>query len=512
LNLTQPLPAHVFCEDGSSMARTAAGSGVMSCIPHIYPFTATFKPSFAGPQSCNVRIAYTGSGGSGSTFVMLSGSGMSTANSWTVSPLQVLYGDVPVMTTSSAQTVTVTNTGTQPLTSTGSNSNPAVFSVTGSPLGTHTLGAGSADTYQVTCTPASATTFNATLTFSGSNVPTEAVNLSCRGITTTLTVSPNPAVFAPTLVGRAPADKTVTIANAGSASVTVSNFHLATGASSDLSIVSAPTSSTLGFGSSAQLVLHFAALKANTGSLGTVIFDTGSSAQNVAVSGNAQVGSIGTNPASIEFGPVCVGVKSDKPLAIFANAPGDVDVSSVGAPASSQLTVPTTSGSLKGNHASELSVTATLTAGSPATIDDKLTINSNVPAQPALDVPIHGIVLPAGVAASPAIVHFGPTMLETTTTAKEIVISNCSPGPLVVTGASIAGANAGDFAIVSPANPARTLAAAESMTFLVVMSPHGAGMKSAQLVVVHAQGTTAADLDGNGYSGSDPGGGKDRET
>jgi uncharacterized protein (TIGR03382 family) len=56
------------------------------------------------------------------------------------------------------------------------------------------------------------------------------------------------------------------------------------------------------------------------------------------------------------------------------------------------------------------------------------------------------------------------------------------------------------------------LAAAESMTFLVVMSPHASGMKSAQLVVSHSQGMTAAELDGTGYTGTDPGGRKDRET
>jgi uncharacterized protein (TIGR03382 family) len=513
LNLTQALPAHIYC-DMTAMARTA-GSGTVGCVPHTYPFSATFTPSFPGMQSCNVKIDYTpvGSGSGGSTFVMLSGSGMSTANSWTVSPLLLAFGDVPVNTSSSAQTVTVTNTGTQALTFSGTVSNPSVFGVGGAPLTSHTLGAGSADTYQVTCTPNSATTFNESLMFTGSNVPPQTVMLGCRGITTTLNVAPNPVVFAYTLVGRSPADKTVTITNQGSADVTVSNFRVGSGASTDLSVASSPGTVTLGNGSNVQVVLHTAATKANTGALGTFVFDTGSgTSQSVAVSGDAQIGSIGTNPASIEFGPVCIGATSAQSLAIYANAPGKVDVASVMGPASPQVSVPTMSGTLLGNHGNELKVTATLTGATLATIDDKLTINSNVPMQPTLDVPVHGLVLPAGIAASPAVAHFGTVMVDATTTAKEIVISNCSTSTLMVTAATIGGTDAGDFTIVSPPSPVRSLAAAESMSFLVVMSPHASGMKSAQLVVAHSQGMTTAELDGTGYTGTDPGGTKDRET
>jgi uncharacterized protein (TIGR03382 family) len=513
LDLTQALPAHIYC-DMTAMARTA-GSGTIGCLPHTYPFSATFKPSFAGMQSCNVRIDYTavGSGSSGAAFVMLSGSGMSTANSWSVSPLLLPFGDVPVSTSSSPQMVTVTNTGTQAITFGGTVSNPSVFGVGGAPLTSHSLGAGSADIYSVTCTPNSATQFNETLTFMGSNVPAQTVMLGCRGITTSLSVSPNPVVFAYTLVGRSPADKPVTISNSGSASVAVSNFRIGSGGSTDLSVATNPGTVTLGTGSNMQVVLHNAATKANTGSLGTLVFDTGSgSSQSVAVSGDAQLGSIGTNPASIEFGPVCFCANSTMPLAIDANAPGKVDVSSVNGPANPQVSVPTTSGTLQGNHGNELTVMATLTGTMLATIDDKLTINSNVPMQPALDVPVHGLVLPAGIAASPDVVHFGTVMLDATTTAKEIVISNCSTSSLMITGATIGGVGAGDFAIVSPADPVGTLDAAASTSFLVVMSPHAVGMKSAQLVVTHSQGMTTADLDGTAYTGTDPGGTKDRET
>jgi len=210
---------------------------------------------------------------------------------------------------------------------------------------------------------------------------------------------------------------------------------------------------------------------------------------------------------------VCIGQTSMKPIAIFANAPGRVDVSSLTAPTSPQLmATPTSGGTLQGNHGNELVVNATLTGATLATIDDKLVINSNVVMSPTLDVPIHGVVLKAGVAATPDLTHFGTVMMGTTTTGKEIVISNCSQGPLMVTDARIEGADMSEFAIVSPATPAKMLGAGEAMTFLVVMLPHSPGMKAAQLVVEHAQGTTTADLDGTGYGGSDTGGDKDRET
>jgi uncharacterized protein (TIGR03382 family) len=511
------LPAHVYCE-GSPAATGKAGSGGMStCIPHTYPFSATFKPSFPGMQSCNVKIDYSpfgaGSGSGSSTYVMLSGSGMSTASSWTVSPLLLQFGDVNINATSATQPVTITNTGTGPLTVSGVNNNMAQFPVTGAPLIGHSLGAGSAEQYNVACKPNGSTgALSGSLTFMAPPLTPQTVTLMCRGTSSQVNANPNPAAFAYTLVGRAPIDKPIMIGNAGTATVTVSNFHIGTGASADLTIATNPGPVTLNPGGMTQVVLHNAASTPNTGLLGTLVFDVDGTPQSVAVSGDAQIGSIGTNPASVEFGPVCVGQSSMKPVAMFANAPGKVDVSSVTAPADPQLSVNTTSGTLQGNHGNDLTVTATLTGVTPAKVDDKLVINSNVPNQPTLEIPIHGVVLLPGVAASPDLVHFGTVMLDTTTTGKEIVISNCSPGPLMVTDAKIEGADAADFTIVSPATPAQMLGAGGSMTFLVVMTAHAAGMKSAKLVVTHAQGTTTADLDGTGYGGSDTGGDKDRET
>ncbi len=507
------LPARIYF-DCNTMSASGSGS---NCIPRTFQFTTRFAPSAPGAQSCNVRIDYrptgTGSGSNlASKLVMLTGSGATPPFKMEVAPMSLEFQDVAVGTTSTEQPVVVKNTGSMAFTIQGTISGQ--YTETGASLGSHTLNAGSQETYRVACQPTLVGDAAGTLSFTTVQGPTGAVNLSCRGIVTTLTVQPSVVRFDSTLVGAAPPDKVVTISN-GSASppVMLTNFRFTTGTSAEVSFVGTPPNgTTLSPGGSTQVALRYAADTAHaSGPLGSLVFAGNGSDQNVGISGEAQIGSIGTNPASVEFGPVCPGAPLMRDVAIFANASGDVDVSSLSPPSAPSLSVPNQSGGLKGNHGTELTARVTLMPLTAATIDDKFVINSNVPGAPTHEVPITATVLAAGISPTPDKVHFGPGMINMTTTGREVTISNCGTGMLSVTGASIAGVDAADFTIASPASPERELAPAESMTFLIVMTPHSVGTKTAQLVVEHSQGTTSADLDGDGYGGVGDGD-KDRET
>ena len=95
-----------------------------------------------------------------------------------------------------------------------------------------------------------------------------------------------------------------------------------------------------------------------------------------------------------------------------------------------------------------------------------------------------------------------------TTTAKELIVTNCGTAPLTFSSARIEGTDAADFALVS-ALPSQPLAQRADTTFLVVMTPHANGGKQAQLVIEHDGGApiTVA-LDGNGFGGDDTSGGE----
>jgi uncharacterized protein (TIGR03382 family) len=273
-----------------------------------------------------------------------------------------------------------------------------------------------------------------------------------------------------------------------------------------------PSDVMLAGGGSTQIILQYAAATPHpAGPLAVLQFDTPTQTQNVAINGEALIGSIGTNPATVEFGPVCAGPPVSRNVMIYANAPGTVLVQSLTPPAA-PFSVPNMQGQLMGGHGNELMAVATLTPSTPGPFSDRLVINSDVPNQGMHEVPLQALVLADGVRPAPEVVHFGPQMTGLTTLAKEVVLSNCSSGPLMVMGAMISGADAADFAIVGPAMIQRELAAAASMTFLIVMSPKSNGPKNAQLVIAHAQGTTTADLDGDGYGGSAQDDDKERET
>jgi MYXO-CTERM domain-containing protein len=141
--------------------------------------------------------------------------------------------------------------------------------------------------------------------------------------------------------------------------------------------------------------------------------------------------------------------------------------------------------------------------------EDKVALTSDVPNKPTTEVPVTGVVLAGGIAATPNVVNFGTAAIGTTTSIKEVQLTNCGTGPLMFNRASIAGRDAGDFTLIGAHAP-RLLQPTESEVFMVVMQPESSGYKMAQLVIEHGEGMTLADLDGTGDGMLT--GGKDRET
>jgi F5/8 type C domain/Pectate lyase superfamily protein/Abnormal spindle-like microcephaly-assoc'd, ASPM-SPD-2-Hydin len=166
-----------------------------------------------------------------------------------ISPTAVGFGSVATGSTSAAQAVTVTNSGTSAAPVSG-------VSVTGDFSQTNTCGssiaAGSSCTISVKFTPTAAGTRTGTLTVTASGI-TNSVPLSGTGVAPGPILSANPSslTFAGTIVGQSAATQTVTVTNSGTTSATVS----AVSATGDYSQTN--TCSTVAVGASCTVTVKF---------------------------------------------------------------------------------------------------------------------------------------------------------------------------------------------------------------------------------------------------------------
>jgi F5/8 type C domain/Pectate lyase superfamily protein/Abnormal spindle-like microcephaly-assoc'd, ASPM-SPD-2-Hydin len=166
-----------------------------------------------------------------------------------ISPTAVGFGSVATGSSSTAQSVTVTNSGTAaaPISGVG---------VTGDFSQTNTCGssiaAGSSCTVSVSFQPTATGTRTGTLTVTASGI-TNSVPLSGTGVAPGPILSTNPASlsFAGTIVGQSAASQTVTVTNSGTTSATVS----AVSASGDFSQTN--TCGTLAVGASCTVTVKF---------------------------------------------------------------------------------------------------------------------------------------------------------------------------------------------------------------------------------------------------------------
>ncbi len=490
---------------GTAFGGTGTGSGM--CFPSSYSFSATFTPTSGLPASCTVNVDYmpTGGGAVSSFTITLSGTGMTQPNSLSLSPPSgstFPYFDIPVGQTSSAQTVTVTNNGMNDLDVTADLTGSYVVAGVGSATyPTYALGAGSSADYEIRCQPTVTGPQPGSLTFSAPATPPVSIDMTCNGVAPTpLTVSPTPATFDSTLVGRPPADVPVTIDAGGIPAVLSVTLTPAAG---EVTIVGTnPDGMSLGSGSSATVTLHYsAATEHENGLLATLTIN----GRAVAVTGEALAGTLGVSPGtSIDFGPVCVGATVSQPVNLYASGAGGFTVTDVTPPAL-PFTATTAAGQLQGGHVNQLTMMAGVAPLMPGELAGTIVVHTDlVQANPEIKLLATG--LPAGVSPTPDAIHFGPSRVMMTTSFKEVIVSNCGTTPITFAATRIEGPSAAEFAVVSEL-PTTPLGQKASTKILVVMTPQSNGAKQAQLFLEHDGGVVTVDLDGAGFGGDDDGGG-----
>jgi hypothetical protein len=421
-------------------------------------------------------------------------------------PTSLTFGSQAVGTTSASQSVTLTNTGTAPLTMSGvglggTNAGDYVQSST-CPLAPSTLAANGTCTISVTFAPTAAGTRTASVTIADdAGDSPQSVALTGTGTTPAPAVSLTPTSlgFGSQLVGTSGAAQTSTLKNTGSGPLTISGIALAGANPGDFTQASdcplAPA--TLAAGASCAISVTFKPTASGSRGAGVTITDNAvGSPHSVVLSGTGTAPAVSLTPGALSFASQVVGTTSAAQTSTVRNAgTAPLTISSIGlsggnpgdyAQSSDCPIGPTT---LAVNATCTISVSFKPTA--PGSRPASVTIGDDAANSPQT-VALSGTGAAAGPAVSltPTSIGFGPQRVGTTSGAQTSTLRNTGTAPLTISSIGLSGANAGDFAETSDCPfGAATLAVDGTCTISVTFVPTVIGARSASVTI----GDDAAD-------------------
>ncbi len=429
--------------------------------------SVTFTPTAVGNLYGTLTVTDDNNGTPASTQVVpLAGVGQGVPVV-SVSASALSFGSQVVNTTSAAQIVTVTNSGTAAL-------NIGPINATGPFAQSNTCGssvaAGGICTLSVTFTPTTAGSAlgSVSLTDNASNSP-QVISLTGTGITTPMaTLSPASVTFAtPQAVGTTSAPQTVTLTNTGSATLIIvgitasANFGETNNCGASVAV-----------GKNCSISVTFTPTAAGNlyGTLTVTDNNNGASASTQVVP-LAGVGlgapAISLSPSTLSFGSQVVNSTSAAQIVTVTNT-GSAPLTFTSIVASAGFAATNTCGSpVAPNAICTISVTFTPSASGSAV--GSVALKDNAPSSPqAIILSGTGILGPI-VTLSDTNLTFGPQNLGTTSPPQDVTLTNTGSAPLEITGIT----PTGDFAQTDTCPS--TLAVRAICTIKVTFTPTAPG-------------------------------------
>src|SRR5579875_1326271 len=237
------------------------------------------------------------------------------------------FGNVPVGT-SATQSLTLTDTGTAPVSIAGVTVSGTGFSVVGGNF-TGTIGAGQSVAVQLQFAPQSAGSLTGDVTIT-SNAPgsTVSIGLSGTGLEALGSVNPASVAFGNVVVGSSNS-AVVTIKNTGNVTLSFSQVSVS---GSGFSISGLSTSSTIPAGGSLNFDAVFTPVSATSAS-GSITLATNGSPAQIAIpltgTGTAAAQTLSVSSSSLSFGNVQVGSTSTLTATITNSGNSNVSISGV---------------------------------------------------------------------------------------------------------------------------------------------------------------------------------------
>jgi uncharacterized repeat protein (TIGR01451 family) len=396
--------------------------------------TYTFSPTATGAAN---QVLTVTSSGTGSGSITLAGNGVQ--GNLTITPAAVNFGDVNVGTPSAEQTVTLANTGNTSLDVTALTAAAAPFARTGTgtcaaalPI---TIAAGESCTLTYTFAPTAVGAASQNLTVTANAPGSGTIALSGNGIAGEFSVTPNPVAFGNQLVGTTSAALTATLSNTGAGSLTVTALPDPSAPFARSGGTCGPTPITLPGGGTCTVEYTFSPTVAGAAS-GTVAIASSVGSVNLSLTGTGLQGNLVIAPTTVAFGNLPVGNTSTEQVVTLSNTgTAALDVSALtGATAPFSRTGGTCAGTLPITIAAGGSCTVGYTFAPTATgaASQVLTITANAPGSGTIT--LTGTGTPSAdlsISKTSAVNLIGLGLIQ-----YNLVVANA--GPNAVTGAVVA--------------------------------------------------------------------------
>jgi hypothetical protein len=488
-----------FVQTNSCGTSVAAGAG---CTIKV-----TFTPSGTGSRTASLTLADNLSGTPPT--VSLSGSGMSTASTVTLSSTSLAFGNQPTQVTSTPQTVTLTNTGNATLSITSlavTGTNASDFVQTNS-CGS-SVAAGANCTISITFTPAASGARTATLSIAdnASGSPQDVV-LSGTGTSTSagVSLSSTSLVFGSQPTQTTSAPQTVTLTNAGGATLSVTSLAV-TGTNPGDFAQTNSCGSSVAAGANCTISITFtpSATGARTATL-SIADNASGSPQTVSLSGTGTSTSAGVSLSSTSL------VFGSQPTQT-TSAPQTVTLTNTGN-ATLSVTSLAVTGTNPGDFAQTNTCGSSVLAGANCTISitfkpsatgartATLSIADNASGSPqAVSLSGTGTSTSAGVSLSSISLVFGSQPTQTSSAPQTVTLTNTGNATLSVTSLAVTGTNPGDFSQTNTCGS--SVLAGANCTISITFKPPATGARTATLSIAdNASGSPqTVSLSGTGTS------------
>jgi len=385
-----------------------------------------------------------------------------------ISPTSYNFGNQAVGTTSSPETITLSNNGSVTLTISS-------IAISGDFSQTNTCGsslaANSSCSINVTFTPTASGSRTGSVTITdNANPTTQTVSLSGTGATPVASLSATSLTFSAQAVGTSSSPQSVTLSNTGNAALTISSIAI----SGDFSQTNT-CGSSLAANSSCSINVTFTptASGSRTGSI-TITDNANPATQTVSLSGTGAAPVASLSPTSLTFPTLPLGLSSAPQSVTLKNTgTGNLVISSLSV--SGDFSQTNTCGSSVAAGAScTVSVTFKPTASGLRT--GTLTIADN--ASPATQTAsLTGTGAGAGATLSPSSLTFAAQALGTSSSPQTVILQNTGTALLTISNISITG----DFSQTHTCGTLLIVGA--SCTLSVTFDPTASGTRTGVLTL-----------------------------
>ncbi|HEV2379055.1 MAG TPA: choice-of-anchor D domain-containing protein [Terriglobia bacterium] len=444
------------------------------------PISIAFSPATNGNRTGTLTVSDNSIAPITQT-ATLTGTGLAPEASF--APTSLTFSSQGVGTTGAAQTITLTNNGSQAL---------AVNSVTASGDFAETttcgasLAAGANCTITVTFKPTAAGTRSGTLSVTDNNNnaagTTQTLALTGTGTVATASLSLSSLTFASQAAGTSSAAQTITLSNTGSATLSITS--IATGGADGSDFTASNTcNGSVAVAASCLISVTFkpAAGGARAATLTVTDNNNGAatSTQSVTLSGTGNAPAVQLSASTLTFTSQNVGTTSSVQDVTITNQ-GTASLSLISITASGDFSQSSACGTTLGPGAA-CTVTVMFKPSAPGSRTGALSLSDN--ASPSTQtVSLTGTGIGPEVSISPASLAFGGELLGATSAAQTIKLTNAGNAALSVTNI----AAGGDFSETN--NCAASLAAAANCTVTVTFKPGSAGSRTGTLTLTDGAG------------------------